>query len=231
MFSLKNIRFAPVNLNYDRDRLYQEITSLRKHFKAIPAHKRWARPHDKIFVGTQEEIDQVTVVDDHRQMITKKLPSWVGISITHLPDDAWSKVGNNAIRNSSTRAWEWRDDLSSPYLREIAESLEFEELHSVRVMILPANSIGLVHIDSAGDYYENNVSLTLNVKNGGSPIIFLENDKTYTAENETAFLFRDDCYHGVPRVKENRVQVRINGRPNKKILTELIDLNHTVLVS
>jgi len=230
MISLPEIRFAKVNLDYDKHKLASEVLGLRKNFKSIPAHKKWARMHPKIFVGTQKEIEEVTVVDSDRQLVKRKLHPWYGASLTHVPGEYLSNLGTNEIRNSSTSAWEWREDISAPYLRSIVELLNFEQLHSVRVMMLPANSIGLVHMDSGGDYYKDHISLTLNVENGGSPILFLEKDKIYSVENESAFLFRDDCYHGVPRVVSDRIQIRINGRPNKKVLSDLIDLNTVVLV-
>ena len=96
-------------------------------------------------------------------------------------------------------------------------------------MMLPAGSIGLVHVDSTSDYYRNNVSITLNVSNGGSPIIFEEQGTQFSALQEPAFLFRDDCYHGVPRVSSNRIQIRINGKPSYSTLAPLVDLNSVVL--
>lgn len=231
MISLQDIRFAAVNIEYDQHKLASEALSLRKFYKAIPAHKKWARLHPKIFVGTEKEINEVTVVDDDHLMINRKLPSWYGLSLTHIPGEKWSDLGSNNVRNDSTEAWVWRSDVDAPYLRELVESLEFDQLHSVRVMLLPTNSIGLVHMDSAGNYYKEHVSLTLNVNSGGSPIIFLEKDRTYSIESDRAFLFRDDCYHGVPRVRDTRIQIRINGRPNIKKLSALVDTNTIVIAN
>jgi hypothetical protein len=95
-------------------------------------------------------------------------------------------------------------------------------------MLLPAGGIGLVHHDSGEAYYINNISITLNVNSGGSPMIFLCEDQQYSVETDPAFLFQDCCLHGVPKVSSNRLQVRINGRPKKELIESLLDLDSIV---
>lgn len=222
MTTLSAVKFAELDFNYDREKLEKEILSIRSVFEQMPASMLWARPHKDINVGTHKEILTVTVIDPEDNIIHRELPSWEGLSLTYIPGQPKSVLGGNRYRNTHNGSWSWRDDVEVPYLKELVESLQFEELHSVRIMVLPAGSIGLVHVDSTDTYYLNNISVTLNVNSGGSPIIFKRGESTYSVEEPGAFLFQDNCPHGVPRVYQDRVQVRINGRPNKEFVNALL---------
>ena len=229
MIDLHSIRFAKLNFNYDSEKLKTEILQLESQFKSMPALDVWAKQHSLIDVGTLSEIQEITVISKDGNVQRKKYSAWRGLSITHLPSLPLSTIGTNSIRNRSAVNWEWRKDVNAPYLRQLAESFNFKQIHSVRIMMLPAESIGLVHVDSTQDYYKNNVSITLNVTNGGSPIIFEQDGITHSVKDDCAFLFRDDCYHGVPRVVSDRIQVRINGAPNNDVLSKLVDRSTVLL--
>lgn len=228
MIPLSAVKFAELEFDYDRKKLENEILAVRPWFESMPASVLWSRPHKDINVGTHEEILKVTVIDPNDNVIQKDLPSWSGLSLTHIPGQPKSVLGGNKYRNTYNGPWTWRDDVSVPYLKELVESLQFEELHSVRIMVLPLGGIGLVHTDSTDAYYFNNISITLNVNSGGSPIIFKRGDSTYSVEEPRAFLFQDNCPHGVPRVVRDRVQVRINGKPNKEFVDALLKIETIV---
>lgn len=231
MVILSQLRFAKINLDYDKKIVENEILSLKNQFTICPVGKKYAKAHPQIFVGTEEEINEVTVTDDIdiTRVYRKKLDPWYGFSLTHIPGNLQTKVGSNFIRNSSTASWIWRDDISAPYIRKLVEFLNFKELHSVRILLLPANSIGLVHQDSNAEYYRENISLTLNIKTGNSSLVFLKQNKNYHVGNDDAFLFRDDCLHGIPKVSSDRLQIRINGKPNQDIMHKLVDFDTAIM--
>lgn len=232
---IQKIRFANLDFDYDQKILKEEILSISSSnmqnlsAKSIVLSDQWRIP-----LFSDEQINDTTIIDDNGNLIRKKNPGWIGIGLTMLPENTKSKGGAVRIRNSNTNeSWVWREDIQTPYIRELVELLGFKTLHTIRIMMLPAGSIGLVHNDDVDrNYYKNGrLSVTFNVDDGGSPLVFLEKDKRYDMFPNKTFIFRDDCWHGIPQVSRQRIQVRMSGIIDEENLESLLDFNNIVMTN
>ncbi len=227
------IRFANLKLDYDPEKIKAEIDNI-KDFYDLCSTENILTEQWRIPLFTDEQIQNTTVYSANlNKIIHKKYPGWKGCSFTHLEENPASKTGASKIRNNNIKSrWLWREDLKIPYIRSLVDSLDFKILHTVRLLMIPANSIGLVHQDDQGAYYkQRGFSITLNVHSGGSPIVFIEDEKIHEAWPDKCHIFRDDCWHGIPQVQSTRIQIRINGIPNKKLIESLLDLDSILIAN
>jgi hypothetical protein len=219
MSNLFSYRYARLNFSYDKEKVKQEI--LQHTPTDIPAIKQYLdlRPFDLVPKSLYEKI---TVVTD-QGIVKGEIPSWQGYSFTHVPGDRMSAYGGNLTRIKFDN-WEWKADANCPYIQELVNSLGFEQIQNVRSMMLDPPGFGPVHNDVPpnSDYYNNHVSITLNISNGGKPLVALI-DNTLREFDDDCFIFRDDCWHGVGLVDMPRIQLRINGKMNADRLASLID--------
>jgi hypothetical protein len=223
---MKNIRFANLKFDYDQQRVADEIGSL-KDLHDLPAKEAALNEQWRIPLFTDEQVNNTTYWSDELSTtIVKKYPAWQGIGLTKLGNNRHSLGGAVRIRNHNANGnWTWRDDLSVSYIRETVERLGFKEIHTVRVLMLPAGGIGLIHNDDVNNTYVNNngFSVTLNIDNGGSPLVYVEDGVRYDLYPDKAFIFSDNCWHGVPQVSRKRIQLRISGIADFDHLGRMID--------
>jgi hypothetical protein len=215
--SLFDCRFAKLNFEYDRERAYREaeaLDPLLEWTRSAPGYLGVSLPFSVTENGKHDSDD----------LMSTKL-TWKSMGLTHIPEVPLSKLGRGALRNKMTECkWVWRDDVIAPYLRDLCYGLPFDSVGSVRLIVLPPGNTGSVHNDDpSGLFYVTGArSVTLNLSGGGSQLEFMHNDKHYTISDHPAFLFRDDCYHGVRIADTLRIQMRVNGFFNPK-MAELID--------
>lgn len=219
--SIFNIRYSKLNFSYDKKKLADEI---QKHeFTDIPAIRQFLnlRPFDLV---EKSLYDKVTLITE-RGIIPGELPSWKGYSFTHVPGDMLSSYGSNLSR-MRYEDWVWKDDADCPYIKELISKLGFVKVQNVRAMTLEPPGFGPVHNDVPphSKYYDNHVSITFNISDGGMPLVALIDDKLIEI-NDDCFIFRDDCWHGVGLVSSKRVQLRINGIIDEKKLNEILPAN------
>jgi hypothetical protein len=90
-------------------------------------------------------------------------------------------------------------------------------------MVLQPPGFGPVHCDAhpSHDYYNTHISITLNLEDGGMPLIALIDDQQVEC-NDSCFIFEDNCWHGVGQVSSRRTQLRINGKVNQGKLNEYL---------
>jgi hypothetical protein len=197
-------RFAVLKFDYDRDRAFAEAEALMPRMEKTnyaPGSVGVELPFD---VGRGE---------------------WHSISLNYVPEDEMTKHGRGSARNRNvSENWVWRDDIDAPYLRQLVESLPIGRLLCVRLIALRPGNAGSVHNDDyAGLYYPTGArSVTLNLSSGGGDLQIWHNDQHYTVSDYPAFIFRDDCWHGVSTVRSNRIQMRVNAFFNVE-LSGLID--------
>jgi hypothetical protein len=204
--NLLDATFAKLNFEYDRPRAFMEMEQLFPLLdwtRTAPGMMDVAPPFsvNEVFVGGRED-----------SMITAY--TWKSIGLTHLPGHEASKLGRGSMRNRYTNdRWAWRDDIFAPYVRQLCESLPFEKITVVRLIVLPAGNTGTVHHDDPSNIYYSSGgrSLTLNIESGGRGLEFMREGRHYTIGDHPAFIFRDDCFHGVRKVERVRVQLRVNG--------------------
>ena len=213
-----NTRYAGLNFSYDKENVTKEI--LQHRFTEIPAIKKFLnlRPFDLV---EKSLYDKVTVLTDHG-IVQGSIPSWKGYSFTHVPGDMMSNYGGNLSRIKHEN-WIWKDDANCPYIKQLVENLGFTSVQNVRAMVLDSPGFGPVHNDLPPDsnYYDNHISITLNITDGGQPLVAMI-DGNLVEINDACFMFRDDCWHGVGLVSSQRIQLRINGIVDETKLNEIL---------
>jgi hypothetical protein len=216
--SIFNTQYAKLNFSYDKEKVAEEILQYR--FTEIPAIKKFLslRPFD---IVEKSLYDKVTVLTEHG-IIPGSIPSWKGYSFTHVPGDIMSSYGGNLSRIKHEN-WVWKDDANCPYIKQLVSDLGFISTQNVRAMVLEPPGFGPVHNDvpPESNYYENHISVTLNIKNGGQPLTAMINNSLIEIDDD-CFMFRDDCWHGVNSVASQRIQLRINGIVDKDRLNEIL---------
>ena len=213
---IHNIRFANLDFEYDVERASAEIAALEDKMEILYLQKGIEKNQYRLPLFTEEQINNITLWDPvEERYIFKDFQAWKGTSLTYRNDlKTASNTGAYRFRNNAIDAeWDWREDIAVPYIRQLVESLQFVRLHTVRVFWLNAGSIGMVHNDDPTQTYykDKGFSLTLNLKSGGSPLVFLNGDQRHDVHPGKCFIFKDDCWHGVPQVSSTRMQIRING--------------------
>lgn len=216
--SIFNTRYLRLNFSYDKARVAKEI--LQHQFTDIPAIKQFLnlRPFDLV---KKELYDNVTVLTEYG-IVPGTIPSWKGYSFTHVPGDTMSSYGGNLSRIKH-KNWAWKADANCPYIKELVSRLGFTSVQNVRAMLLDPPGFGPVHNDVPPDsnYYNNHVSITLNIADGGQPLVAMI-DNNLVEFNDDCFIFRDDCWHGVGLVSSQRIQLRINGIVDEARLNEIL---------
>jgi hypothetical protein len=214
------MKYKKLNFIYDKDKLIEEVFQHEKEFIEIPATKEFLqyRPFDIVDPAWYDQVTTVSNLGINKGTI----PSWSGYSFTHVPGDKMSFYGGNALR-LKYEEWVWRNDANCPYLKSIVDTLGFTQIQNIRSMVLQPPGFGPVHCDAppSHDYYNTHVSITLNLEDGGMPLIALI-DGQYVECNDTCFIFEDNCWHGVGQVTSRRTQLRINGKVNQGKLNEYL---------
>lgn len=193
-------RFAPLAFDYDRKRAFEEAFDLLPQLEVT----RFVHP---------PEFSAPFMVEDAPVGAMDMTHTWRSIGLTWVPGDELTKGGRGSRRNRHVEdEWIWRDDVHAPYLRELVERLPIERMLCVRLVVLLPGCVGSVHNDDlAGLYYPSGArSVTLNLASGGAMMRMLHDGEFYDVSDHPAFLFRDDCWHGVPRVERVRIQMRVN---------------------
>jgi hypothetical protein len=153
-----------------------------------------------------------------------------------------SRLGSVAVRNNLLGGGEYR-------FKEIYENLNIvkwikdlplKKIIGIRCVSLKPGSFASIHRDEnnfqhhkTGTSLPTNllwgsgfVSLTINISDGGQPILYSLNSKIDEPfkVNDEVYLFNDYCPHGVPVVSSRRRQIRVTGIPTEGIC-DIIDLS------
>jgi hypothetical protein len=210
------MKYQKLFFNYNKEILINEIFQNEKDFVDIPATKEYLqyRPFDIVDKTMYEKVTTVSGVGIQKGI----LPSWRGFSFTHVPKDPITNYGGNLSRLKHEE-WTWKPTLECSYIKSLVLELGFTQIQNIRVMVIEPPGFGPVHLDvpPGVDYYKDHVSITLNVEDGGVPLIAMIDGKL-TECNDPCFIFQDDCWHGVGVVKSRRTQLRINGKVDQNQL-------------
>lgn len=219
-------KYRKVKYDYDKEKLLEEIykhedmffkiLALKENFKKRPFSIVPEDYYDKV-----ESREPYGPLDGKR--IEGSISTWKGFNFTHIPGEPVSKYGRNSNRLTHEN-WEWRPDVECDYLKKIVNDLGFVSIQNVRVMTIYPGGFGPVHIDASPEslYYDNHISITLNVEDGGQPLVAQIDGSLYEF-NDRCFIFKDDCWHGVGLVNSRRTQIRINGTVDQKILNMYLE--------
>jgi len=210
------MKYRKLNFTYDRHIVLEEIFQNEEKFVEIPTtfEATKNRPFDIVSKDLYSKVKYVAQSPDPHRV----LPSWKGLSFTHIPGISESLTGKNRLRLTHDD-WSWRPDILCPYIKDISKELGYISLQNVRAMILEPPGFGPVHKDVEPhlNYFENHTSITLNLEDGGQPLIALFDGKQ-NALNDPCFIFQDDCWHGVGVVSSRRTQLRFNGVVDLEVL-------------
>ena len=195
--SFENVRFGELDFEYDAEKLLKDLNDIKyiQYFADASTHLN----HSRLPIFNQFQIDNCKI--------------WKGINLTKPAEQISLKNSSlSKIRNENSDVeWVWVEKF--PYIEYIAKTLGFIKINLVRVLVLEPGSIGSIHNDNSAKsyYYDRRTSITLNINDGGSPLVFLNGKEIHSKMPGPAFLFRDDCWHGIPQTETERVQIRING--------------------
>jgi hypothetical protein len=211
--------YKKLNYIYNKEDVLKEIFQYESQFVDIPASKEFLkfRPFSIVDESLYENI---TTVSAYNKIEQGTIPSWRGFSFTHVPGDDITKYGGNMSRIKH-EVWEWKKNINCPYIQNIVKDLGFKQIQNIRVMVIEPPGFGPVHCDvpPSNDYYKNHTSITLNLENGGQPLIAKVNDHMLEYD-DPCFIFEDNCWHGVGVVTSRRTQLRLNGVVDFNILEQ-----------
>jgi len=214
------IKHIELNFKYDKQRVIEEIFNHSSMFVHIPPAKMPLRfrTFDLVDPSLYQKITTVGI----NGIEWGKITTWRGLSFTHIPGNKSSEYGSNSLRELDVN-WEWRPNIHCIYIQDIVQRLGFTKVQTVRAMTINPPGFGPVHCDLVPNskYYQDHISVTLNLENGGQPLVAMVENKLVEIDND-CFVFYDDCWHGVDLVKSRRTQVRINGIVDKNILNQYI---------
>lgn len=225
-----NIRYAKLNLRYDKNALIEDIDRYRDIQVPQPSHTaNWSKaPFEICNLETRKRV----TVFDGKEIQYKEIPQWNGVTYTQIKGNIYSQIASVPSRNNNQVGWTWREDLEIPHIKALVESLNFSELHLVMSMRIDKGGLGLVHNDDPrGVYYGRNdcLGITINLKSGGTKLYYRHNGNILTI-NDDCCIFRDDCWHGVPPVSSERLLLRINGKPNEETIESLVDTSSIIWI-
>jgi hypothetical protein len=239
--------FAPIEIEFDQDKLQAEIVSSNILSKSKVATTQ--------LVDGKNFWDNQTHFRNDKFKKLKEVPLWNNeeltphtintffqVNVTTFDQDDLSDVWKGAHENKTRiplwiaedYQWKYRSDYSLPYLESIVESIGLNYVSMVRIIVQDPPSIGLIHKDSGvkmnSDYYSNGgVNITLNVTTGGANLYFIDNDnkERHVDENNTkAWHFNDGMLHCTSEVLSQRIQIRIYG--NHSDYKSLMDLSTAI---
>jgi hypothetical protein len=215
------MKHVKLNFSYDKNKVREEIFSHVAEFVDIPPSKKSLK-HRTFDLVDSDSYDNVTVLGESG-IEYKSIPTWKGFCFTHIPNNELSTYGSNLQREMFIN-WEWKDNSNCPYIQSLIKNLGFTSVQTVRAMILKPPGFGPVHCDMLplSGYYKKNISITLNIDNGGVPLVAMIDNKLVEIDDD-CFIFYDNCWHGVKHVKSQRVQLRINGKIDATILNKFIE--------
>jgi hypothetical protein len=218
------MNYKKLNYSYKKDIVLEEIFQHRSKFVDIPASKEFLKSRPFSIVD-ESLYDQVTTVSTNSGIVKGTIPSWKGFSFTYVPTDPITVYGGNMSRIKH-EIWQWKPESNCPYIQEIVKDLGFTQIQNIRAMIIEPPGFGPVHCDVPPtiDYYKDHTSITLNLEDGGLPLIAKIQETLYEF-NDPCFIFEDNCWHGVGQVSSRRTQLRINGIVDKVKLNEILSRN------
>ena len=239
--------FAPIEIDFDQDRLRDEIVLSNILTKSK--------------IATTQQVDGKNFWDDQKHFKDhifekqKEVPLWNDKELTPSTIDTFYQVNVTTFdeddladvwrgeHKTKTRIplwiaedyqWHYRSDYHLPYLESIVNSIGLNYVSMIRIIVQDPPSIGLIHKDSGiktnSEYYDGGgINITLNVTTGGANLYFIDtddNERHVDEDNIKAWHFNDGALHCTSEVSSQRIQIRIYGNhPNYK---SIMDLNRAI---
>jgi len=231
--------YCPLAVRFDAARLYRELMELHPKFESLATIEANVKNPSKWFrVADARTYDGVEhlAVDSRRPhgprvLVPGKVPSWWGVSLTHVPDRPETRWGSSRFRRMFDGQWSWKQDLEIPYTRQLVGKLPFRRLDIVRVLSLPKGGIGPAHVDWHDDgpwEREGIASVSFLLRDGGVPMRFMALDGELHDVSDPVFYFKDCSPHGVPRTRARRLLLRVSGEAKSRGLSSLMKLESAI---
>lgn len=231
--------YAPIKgYDYDQSRVIEELNlNVKKESGTDPIFRfkngRSIVDQDKIlnFASDEELQNTKHAVETENGLIHKegKYETFKLYSLTYIPEEPLSKLGHTFDPDNKQNGmffyryrhnWTWQEEYLNSYTRQVVESLPWEYVQLVRLIVMWPNSIGQTHADGKQGpllrYYEQgHATITFNVSTGGGQLYYVDCDgESKVCDNtEKIWHFDDSCVHGVSRIiDEPRYQLRVWGK-------------------
>lgn len=224
--------FAPIDLNFDQNRLRDEIVSsnILTRSKIATTQKVDGKNFwdDQIhFKGRKFKKLNGVPLWDNKELTPHTIDTFYQVNVTTFDEndlaDVWRGEHKTKTRIplwiAEDYQWSYRSDYHLPYLESVINSIGLNYVSMVRIIVQDPPSIGLIHKDSGiktnSTYYDNGgVNITLNVTSGGANLYFVDSDDRERHIDEgriKAWHFNDGVLHCTSEVSSQRIQVRIYG--------------------
>lgn len=242
--------FAPINISFDKNKLYREIikSNILKKGNIATTHILNGKNYwDNLINFKSKQFkklkDVPLWVDENRSKLSKyKINTFYQVNISTFSENNLTTAWEGSFKDKDktplwikyNQPWSYRSDVQLPYLQEVVNSLNLKYFSMIRIVYQQPPSIGLIHKDSGSkmnlDYYNSNgISITLNVSSGGANLYFLDknnNECLIDEDNNYAWHFDDSVLHCTNEVLSDRIQIRIYG--NYLNYKKLMNLNKAI---
>ena len=221
------IRFAVLNFPYDKERLKKEVMAhsdlLEQVYAAVEPLRR--RPFNVVSEERYAQLENTWNPNARAVPIV----GWLGYNFTRVVEDPDIRSGVIPVREKHEN-WEWQPELELSYLKQLVTELGFTKFRTIKLYTLDPPHFVPVHKDSSTGYYDNHVSVTFGIENGGQTLTsHFEGNNLFNIYQD-CFIFRDDAWHGVGEAVSKRILVRISGKADFDIMSQYIDYNSIKLV-
>jgi hypothetical protein len=224
--------YCPLDVSFNAERLYGELIALLPAFESLATKRsnldrsRWfPLGEDSLYASVEHYIEDPSRPNDPPMIVPGAVPSWRGVSLTHVPHRPETGRGSNRYRRKHDGEWAWKSDLDVPYTRALLESLPFTRFDTVRVMSLPPGGFGPAHADCRDDTpweIDGIASITFLLRDGGVKWRFMDSGGRVHDVNDPVFFFKDCAPHGVPQTTSWRLLLRVNGAADSRSLSALM---------
>jgi hypothetical protein len=232
----KEILAAKLNLDYDFDRVTDEILGCSKHWKFLPPYKHQVDdPFNKTFnVASEEDFQSINFIDGQsKALVTRQGGETYKNYIFYLREHPNTKSQSYAdTKPAEHNLWQWRKDLDIPYTQQLIESFPFTTLGMIRVFIFKDTFLP-VHKDwktggmDSSTEYDRCLGLSIIPSTGGVPMKIWSSKLDQVVEVPgNAILFNDSVWHAVPKTTGYRITIRVFGEIDYEHFAPMIDKNH-----
>jgi hypothetical protein len=242
--------FAPINIKFDRTRLYKEITEslILERGNIATSHslngKNYWDNSDNFQSEQFKKLNDVPLWtnEHHTELSDYKIKTFYQVNVTTFSEDSLTTVWEGKLEDKTkvplwikyNFPWKFRSDINLPYLEQVIDDIGLNYVSMVRIVYQTPPSIGLAHKDSGPktnlDYYDNNgVSITLNVSDGDANLFFVDrqgNEQFIDEKNTFSWHFDDSVIHCTTEVMSPRIQIRIYG--NHSNYKSLMNLKYAI---
>jgi hypothetical protein len=239
MIDHRRIAYARLDVEFDRESLAEEydrcilpesrrIAGLSR--RGLESHaslnRAWGMVPPDVYARADVTIDSR---DGASAIQQNGYPCWLAHSLVvcNSDNERWareSKYGSVAIRNrlGLTHTFDFAPEFADLQITRLIRSLPLTNIIGARCVSLDPGTFAPIHRDNSGDSLRRNhlvdagfVNLSLNISDGGVPLVYAMPDAEAVPleANAPLFMLSDFYLHGVPLTTGRRRQIRITGRP------------------